>query len=69
MPNTKPKRDPLASAPTSQEIMSGARRRTHEQHTSIPAQQKTSRIWSEKRRNTAATKLDPKPPFTCPPDF
>lgn len=44
MPMSKPtpKRDPLAQAPTSQEIMSGARRRNHNQQASATASQHTS---------------------------
>lgn len=43
MPKPTPKRDPLAQAPTSQEIMSGARRRNHSQQAGKPAYQQTSK--------------------------
>ena len=39
MANQKPKRSPLANAPTSDEIMSRARRRTPKQQNSIPVSQ------------------------------
>lgn len=42
MPDTKPRRDPLASAPTSQEIISGARRRNQSQHTCVPSKAVTA---------------------------
>jgi len=42
VPDKKPKRDPLANAPTSQDIMSGARKRNSGQHTSIPVNQLSS---------------------------
>ena len=63
MSDTKPKRDPLASAPTSQEIMSGARRRTPEQNTSIPASQHTS---TKKAEPKASSQVRPKATFYLP---
>ena len=42
MSNTKPKRDPLSNAPTSEEIMSVARRRKAGQRNSIPVRHRTS---------------------------
>ena len=42
MPDKKSKRDPLANAPTSKDIMSGARKRNLGQHTGKPASQHNS---------------------------